>query len=139
MPHTKVLRPRPISITTYFLLGVAGVSFLFWEPSPAIKELMGAVKFVVWNIFFMVGGLIGMYGAAKRIYRLELVALPLVGTAIMAYGVAAIPRLGQSPAAGTLFGVTLIFLAAVSELVGRGWELGRVIRISNKLRRRQHE
>jgi hypothetical protein len=97
---------------------------------------MGTIKFVVWNVFLMAGSVVGVAGAWKKIYRLELVALPFVGTGVLVYGVTLIPRLGESNSPGTLLGITFFIFATVTELGGRGWELVRVILISNRLRRR---
>lgn len=138
MPY-RVLRPRFLMMLTYLLLGAAGASFLFWEPSQGLKVLMGDVQFIVWNTFLMGGALIGIVGAFTKVFRVEIIALPFLGTGLAVYGLVLLPRLEASTSAGTIMGVALVFFAAVTGLIGRGWELIRAILISNKLRRRAHE
>lgn len=138
MPYTKILRPRLIASFMYFFYMCAGAAFLFLT-ADGVRTLFGEFLFLVWNTFYFGGAAISLIGSQliKR-YVIEVIGYPFLISALAAYGVYLAWLVPKSDQDGTVLGLALTFAAAVTGLLGRLVEVGRIVWIQSDLYRRRH-
>lgn len=138
MPYRKILRPRPVASAMYLFYMLAGAAFLFLT-ADGVRTLFGDFLFVVWNTFYFGGATLSLVGSqlAKR-YVVEVLGHPFLISALAAYGVYLASLVPTSNQDGTVLGLAFTFIAAGTGLMGRLFEIGRIVWIQSELYRRRH-
>lgn len=112
--------PRSLAIPTYLAFSLAGVFFLFWGPNLGVRGLLGIVGFVIWNSFLILGGAVGMIGAAYGKFRIEIIGVPFLSSALCVYGGSLLPRIMVADNPGVLAGLASVFIGAGLGFLGQG-------------------
>jgi hypothetical protein len=132
--------PRPISIATYLAFLLAGLFFLLWGPNIGIRILLGDIGFVIWNMFLIVGGIVGIIGAAHKKFRVEIIAVPFLSSGLAVYGISLLPRLPDSNAPGVLAGLASVFIGSALGFLGQGFAIWfHKIRVAGDIERREED
>ena len=120
-------RPHWLSALTYLLLSGAGAAFLLL-PTTGLKELLGTVGFVTWNLMLLLGGLLAVYGSFTRKHWFEIIGLPGVITSLLIYGIYIGFAVTRSDNPGVVLGLSLICLGASFSALGRLYEIYGLVR-----------
>lgn len=134
-PTEPVLRPRIVAAGAYTFYMVAGTAFLFLA-STGLRDLLGPVSFFLWNGLLMVGGALGVFGALARKHGIELVGIPGVVSALAALTLFIGGATFTSDAPGLTIGFAAICGGAAVGTVGRGIEIYRIVRITDRWKRK---
>ena len=137
MAHA-IIRPRWISAITYLLYSFAGASFIFL-PNSGLKDLLGPVGFVVWNMMLSTGGFLGLIGVARKSSPIELVGLPGVITGLTVYSIYLFRESANSSSPGIIIGIACLLLASAVSMCGRVYEVHSISKISARVSRRIRE
>lgn len=129
-------KPRVILVSGYLMFTLAGLAFMLWMPTVGLRGLLGPIGFVVWNLFLILGGALGMFGAGYKQWRIEVASLFFLITGIFVYAISIAFRIPTSESPGGLAGISAIFLGTAIGLSGRGWELVKAINIAGEVDRR---
>jgi hypothetical protein len=137
MTGWKIMRPRYIAVTTYFMSLCASVAFIFL-PGSSIREQTTPIIIVVFHLFLAGGSLISIWGAYRKKAIVEAIGIPLTGAALLAYGAVLIivSLTGQANSPGAAMGIGFLMFMMVAGLTGRLYECWKLNQISEDLDRR---
>ena len=128
--------PRGVLALSYLAFALAGMFFMFWRPTLPLEQLLGW-GFVVWNVFLILGGVVGAAGAWTRKFRIEIIATPFLSAGLSVYGGSILARIDESEAPGVLAGLGSIFIGAGLLFLGKGLAIWiHKIRVANEVERR---
>jgi len=132
--NDHILRPRVIAASAYAFYMIAGTAFLFLA-STGLKELLGTVSFILWNALLMAGGAFGFIGAATNRHRVEIIGVPGVVSALIALTLFIGSATFSTDTPGITVGLAAICGGAALGTVGRGIEIFRLVRITDRWKR----
>lgn len=128
--------PRGLLAVSYLLFALAGMFFMLWRPTVSLEQLLGW-GFYVWNVFLIVGGLIGAIGAWNRKFRVEIIASPLLSSGLMVYGGSIIAKIDESRSPGVIAGLGSVFIGSALLFLGKGLAIWvHKIRVAEDVERR---
>ena len=116
-------RPWWIATTTYIMSLTASI-VLIMLPTISMEEGWGFFVQLAFHLFLGIGSVIALVGAFTRRSAIEAMGIPLIGTAVFAYGTLLIlvSVAGETNSPGAASGIGFIMMSLVCGLSGRLWE-----------------
>lgn len=109
----------------YSFFMASGVSALF-VPSPSLAAVLGLINYV-WAAFMIAGGLLGAVGSVTDRWLGELMAVPLLTSALSVYGIA---LWITSPTNATRVAIGTLMLASAAGLAARWRDVHALSRVT---------